>query len=236
MTTTRIDRICTLLKGIETGDPDAVKVISPTRYIQHNPQTHTGREGLAELFGRLSKASPRVNIVRAFEDGDFVSAHTEYDFASRRIGFEIFRFEGDLAVEHWDNIQPRQGPNPSGHSMVDGPTAATDFDRTEANRDLVRAFIETVPIAGKFNSLDDFVNTDDYTEHHPNGVDGFAPPGAVAEDQGNFVLVVSEGARSGLHFAFYDLYRIEANRIVEHWDTTEAIAPPQEWKHDNGKF
>ena len=50
MTTTRIDRIRTLLKGIETGDPDAVKVISPTLYIQHNPQTQTGREGLAELF------------------------------------------------------------------------------------------------------------------------------------------------------------------------------------------
>jgi len=46
MTTTRIDRIRTLLKGIETGDPEAVSVISPTQYIQHNPQTQTGREGL----------------------------------------------------------------------------------------------------------------------------------------------------------------------------------------------
>jgi predicted SnoaL-like aldol condensation-catalyzing enzyme len=100
MTTTRIDRIRTLLKGIETGDPDAVKVISPTLYIQHNPQTHTGREGLAELFGRHSKTSPRVTIVRAFEDRDVVFAHTEYDFASRRVGFDVFRFEGDLAVEH----------------------------------------------------------------------------------------------------------------------------------------
>lgn len=42
MTNTRIDRIRTLLKGIETGDPHAVAVISPTQYIQHNPQTHTG--------------------------------------------------------------------------------------------------------------------------------------------------------------------------------------------------
>ena len=146
MTTTRIDRIRTLLKGIETGDPDAVSVISPTRYIQHNPQTQTGREGLAALFARLSKTSPRVNIVRAFADGDFVFGHTEYDFASRRIGFEVFRFEGDSAVEHWDNIQPREGPNPSGHSMVDGPAEASDLDHTEANRDLVRAFVERVRI------------------------------------------------------------------------------------------
>jgi predicted SnoaL-like aldol condensation-catalyzing enzyme len=254
LTTTRINRIRTLLKGIETGDPDAVSVISPTQYIQHNPQTHTGRKGLAELFARLSKTSPRVNIVRAFADGDFVFGHTEYDFANRRIGFEVFRFDGDLAVEHWDNIQPRHGPNASGHSMVDGPTEATDLDRTEANRNLVRAFIESVRVAGDFNSLDAFVCTEHYTEHHPNGVDGFLPLKLLLSTstsgsealvytrlhrvlaEGNFVLAVSEGSCAGVRTSIYDLYRVEADKIVEHWDTLEAVAPPEEWKHDNGKF
>jgi len=254
MTTTRIERIRTLLKGIETGDPDAVSVISQTQYIQHNPQTQTGRQGLAALFARLSKTSPRVNIVRAFADGDFVFGHTEYDFDSRRVGFEVFRFEGDSAVEHWDNIQPRRGPNPSGHSMVDGPTEATDFDDTEANRALVRAFVERVRIAGETNTLDTFVSTDRYTEHHPNGADGFAalklsldvtanPSEALVYHrlhrvlaQGNFVLAVSEGSREGVRTSFYDLYRVEAGRIAEHWDTIEVVAPPEEWKHDNGKF
>jgi predicted SnoaL-like aldol condensation-catalyzing enzyme len=254
MTTARIDRIRTLLKGIETGDADAVSVISETQYIQHNPQTHTGREGLAALFARLSKTSPRVNIVRAFADGDFVFGHTEYDFASRRVGFEVFRFEGDLAVEHWDNIQPRQGPTASGHSMVDGPTEAIDFDSTEANRALVRTFVERVRIAGEINTLDAFVCAERYTEHSPYGADGFASLqlhlGSTASGtegliyrrlhrvvaQGNFVLTVSEGSRAGVHTAFYDLYRAEAGRIVEHWDTVEAIAPPEEWKNDNGKF
>lgn len=254
MTTSRIERIRALLKGIETGDPDSVSVISETQYIQHNPQTHTGREGLVALFARLSKTSPRVNIVRAFADGDFVFGHTEYDFASRRVGFEVFRFEGDFAVEHWDNIQPRQGPNPSGHSMVDGPTEATDIDCTETNRALVRAFVERVHIAGEIDSLDTFVSTDRYTEHHPNAADGFADlklrldvTAGAAEAvvyrrlhrvlaQGNFVLAVSEGSRAGVHSSFYDLYRVEAGRIVEHWDTIEAVAPPEEWKNDHGKF
>ncbi|MGI9416035.1 MAG: nuclear transport factor 2 family protein, partial [Hyphomicrobiales bacterium] len=121
MTSKRKDQIRALLKGIETGDVAAVAVVNQDKYIQHNPQTHEGSEGLAALFKRLSKTSPRVNIVRAFADGDYVFAHTEYDFATRRIGFEVFRFEDDLAIEHWDNIQGRQGPNPSGHTMVDGP-------------------------------------------------------------------------------------------------------------------
>ena len=254
MTSTRIDRIRTLLKGIETGDPDAVSVISPTQYVQHNPQTQTGREGLAALFARLSKTSPRVNIVRAFTDGDFVFGHTEYDFESRRIGFEVFRFENDLAVEHWDNIQPREGPNASDHSMVDGPTQATDFDRTESNRTLVREFVERVHIAGEIKTLDTFVCTDHYTEHHPNGVDGFASLQPRFEGmasgsesliyrrlhrvlaQGNFVLSVSEGARGGVHTSFCDLYRVEDGKIVEHWDTIEPVAPPEDWQNDNGKF
>jgi len=70
------DQICALLKGIETGDPEAVAVVNESKYIQHNPLTREGNIGLAELFKRLAKTSPRVEIVRVFEDGDFVFATT----------------------------------------------------------------------------------------------------------------------------------------------------------------
>ena len=55
----RKDRIRALLKGIETGDPDSVKVVNEAKYIQHNPQTLEGSEGLAALFARLAKSNPR---------------------------------------------------------------------------------------------------------------------------------------------------------------------------------
>lgn len=80
-------------------------MVNQARYIQHNPQTHKGSEGLEALFKRLSKTSPRVNIVCAFADGDYVFAHTEYDFAKSNIGFEVFRFDGDQVVEHRDTIE-----------------------------------------------------------------------------------------------------------------------------------
>ena len=54
--------------------------------------------------------------------------------------------------------------------------------------------------------------------------------------QGNFVLCVSEGSFDGNHTAFYDLFRLANDKIVEHWDTTETVAPVEEWKNDNGKF
>ena len=255
MTSERKARIHALLKGIQSGDEAAVSVVNPDKYIQHNPQTREGGEGLAVLFKRLSKTSPRVNIVRIFEDDDFVFGHTEYEFSTSRIGFEVFRFDGDQTVEHWDNIQSRKGPNSSGHSMVDGPTKAIEHELTEPNRQLVHLFVNEVLLNRNFNKLENYINNDNYTEHNPRIGDGVAALTSalsaqmVNEDheiqyhknhrllaEGNFVLSVSEGSLHGVHSSFYDLFRVALGKIVEHWDTTEAIPDGALWKNDNGKF
>ena len=49
------EQICTLLKGIEKGDPGSVTVVNESQYIQRNPRIRAGNFGLAELFKRLSK-------------------------------------------------------------------------------------------------------------------------------------------------------------------------------------
>lgn len=256
MTSKRKDQILTLLKGIETGDEASIAVVNPDKYIQHNPQTHEGGEGLAALFKRLSKSSPRVNIVRVFSDGDYVFAHTEYDFDTRRIGFEIFRFEGDQTVEHWDNIQPREGPNLSGHSMVDGPTEASDLDKTNYNREIVNSFVDDVLIDGQFDKLNHYIDGKRYSEHNPRTGHGLSGLNSTLLDkevsnegitidydrkhrilaEGNFVLTVSEGSVNGVHSSLFDLYRVFDGKIVEHWDTVEPVPPRSEWKNDNGKF
>ena len=254
MTTPKKDQIRALLKSIETGDPASVAVVNEAKYIQHNPQTHEGSEGLAALFKRLSKTGPRVNMVRGFEDGAFVFAQMEYDFSSRKICFEVFRFEDGQAVEHWDNIQERLGPNQSGHSMVDGPTEVCDLELTENNRTHARSFIETVLIDGQLGKLTDYVAETGYVDHNPRLGDGvdILRSALEAKDEGhrridyrrlhrvlaegNFVLCVSEGNYDDIPSAFYDLFRLDKGKIVEHWDTTEKIAPRSEWKNDNGKF
>ena len=252
MTQRRKDLIHALLKGIETGDPASVAVVNQEKYIQHNPQTAEGGEGLEVLFKRLAKTSPRVNIVRIFSDGDFVFAHTAYDFSTSRVGFEIFRFEGDQAVEHWDNIQVRRGPNGAGHTMVDGSTQVTDLDQTERNRNLVRSFVATVLTQRHLNELEAYIDEGNFIDHNPRlaGLAELREALANSENdksiryerlhrvlaEGNFVLAVSEGALNGVHTSFFDLFRIADGRVVEHWDTTEAIPPRSEWKNQNGKF
>jgi predicted SnoaL-like aldol condensation-catalyzing enzyme len=246
------EQIRALLKGIETGDREAVTVVNESKYIQHNPLTREGNVGLAELFKRLAKSSPRVEIVRVFEDGDYVFAHTDYDFNVVEVGFEVFRFEDGLVVEHWDNLQSKPGsPNPSGHTMLDGPTATTDLDRTEENRDLIRSFVEEVLVNDQLSRLDHYIASEGYIEHNPHMTDGLP---ALRETlsrndkarrydkihrllaEGSFVLCVSEGNLDENHVSFYDLFRVADGKIVEHWDTVDPVPPRSEWVNNNGKF
>lgn len=254
MRSKRKDQICALLKGIETGDPSSVTVVNQDKYIQHNPQTHEGNEGLEALFKRLSQSNPRVNVVRVFEDGDFVFAHTEYDFTNLNIGFEVFRFEDDLAVEHWDNIQSRQGPSPSGHTMVDGPTEASDLSQTEYNREIVRSFVDDILINERYEKLELYIVEGNFIQHNSRIADGLSALRLSIDKtsnqylrteydrihrllaEGSFVLAVCEGYFEGSHYAFYDLFRLEKGKLVEHWDTIEVIPPRNKWKNENGKF
>lgn len=135
--TTREQQVADLLKSIETGAREPIAVINPDKYIQHNLAAADGLAGFGALMQQLPPGSARANTVRVFEDGDFVFAHTEYDFFGPKIGFDIFRFEGDRIVEHWDNLQETNGP-----AKIDGPSAATDLEKSDENKALVRAHVE----------------------------------------------------------------------------------------------
>jgi predicted SnoaL-like aldol condensation-catalyzing enzyme len=255
MPTDRKQQVVDLLESIESGAPGPVAVIDPDRYTQHNLAVADGLEGFGALLAQLPKGSARVDTVRVFQDGDFVFAHTDYDFFGPKIGFDVFRFENGKIVEHWDNLQEKPGtPNPSGHTMTDGPTDALDLHATAANKQRVAAFVDDILVNGRMDRLAGYIDADNYTQHNPHIADGLAGLGAALEamakagvtmkyervhrvlGEGNFVLTVSEGQLAGRHTAFYDLFRVEAGKIVEHWDTIETRPPTSEWKNANGKF
>ncbi len=125
MSAERKQQVTDLLKSIETGDAKPAGVINATKYTQHNLGVADGIEGLVAVLKLLPKDSAKVKTVRVFADGDYVFAHTEYDFFGPKIGFDIFRFEDGKIVEHWDNLQDKPAkPNPSGHTMTDGAAGA----------------------------------------------------------------------------------------------------------------
>jgi len=248
-------QVTALLKSIETGESAPVAAIDPTRYTQHNLAAADGLAGFGALLQRLPKGSAKVETVRVFEDGPYVFTHTAYDFFGPKIGFDIFRFENGKVVEHWDNLQETPvRPNPSGRTMIDGPTEARDLSRTQENKRLVSAFVDDILVNGRMDKLAGYFDGDRYLQHNPQVADGVSGLGAALEamaragvtmkydrvhqvlGEGNFVLVVSEGSFAGKPSSFYDLFRVENGKIAEHWDTIETIPPRAEWQNGNGKF
>jgi predicted SnoaL-like aldol condensation-catalyzing enzyme len=248
-------QVIDLLKSIETGDGAPVAVINPEKYTQHNLAVADGLAGFGALLAQLPKGSARVSTVRAFRDGDFVFTHTDYNFFGPKIGFDIFRFEDGKIVEHWDNLQEKPSrPNPSGHTMTDGPTEPTEREKTEENKATVRSFVDDILVNGRLDKLSGYYDGDHYVQHNPQIADGVSGLGAALKamadagvvmkyervhrvlGEGNFVLVVSEGSLAGAHTAFYDLFRVQGGKIAEHWDTIETIPAKEQWKNQNGKF
>lgn len=252
---TRKSKVLALLKSIETGDQGPASVIHPERYTQHNLSVADGLAGFGAALAALPEGSARVNTVRVIADGDLVATHTDYDFFGPKIGFDVFRFEGDRIVEHWDNLQETPDSlNPSGRSMIDGPTDVVDPDRTEDNRALVRRFVDEILVRGEMDKLGGYFDGDTYIQHNPNVGDGLSGLAAALEAmaaqgvtmvyervhrvlaEGNFVLSISEGRFAGQHVAYYDLFRVDGGKIAEHWDVIEEIPERSDWKNANGKF
>ncbi len=248
-------QVIELLEAIETGERAPVGVIDPEHYEQHNLGAADGLAGFGALLQALPEGSAKVRTVRVFQDGDRVFAHTEYDFFGPKIGFDIFRFENGKIVEHWDNLQETpKAPNPSGRTMIDGPTESTEHDKTAANKALVGRFVDDILVNGRMAKLADYIDGERYLQHNPQIGDGLSGLGAALAamakagiamkydrvhqvlGEGNFVLTVSEGSFAGKPTSFYDLFRVEGGKLVEHWDTIEPILPRAQWKNDNGKF
>lgn len=248
------DKAVALLNTFNTGDQTPISYINPTQYIQHNLAVGDGLAGFGEVMKQMPPQGFKANVKRTFQDGDYVVTHTEYDFFGPKAGFDIFRFEEGKIVEHWDNLAEVAAPNPSGRTQFDGPTEAKDLDKTDANKAVVKGFFDDVLFGAAPQKMTEYVSTETYHQHNTMVGDGLAALGEAMEGvakagtpmtyqknhfilgEGNFVLAASEGLFLNKEVAFYDLFRIEDGKIVEHWDVIQDIPPKSEWKNENGKF
>lgn len=255
-----IEKATRLIEALETGDSKALRYVSDDMYIQHNLGFASGKEAIEPLFSD-SPTGFTTTIHRAFADDDIVFMHNSYggdwNNGVPQVAFDVFRFERGKIVEHWDNLQDEvpMSETVSGRSMVDGPTVASDLDNTAANKQLVTDFVNTVLIDGDVSNITDYVSATEYAQHNPGVGDGLDGLGAALEyfatnglllqydelhyvyADGNFVLTISEGLfLDNQYVAYYDLFRVDNGKIVEHWDVIQNIPPESEWQNTNGKF
>ena len=238
-------------------DSTAIDRFFSEPFVQHDPNIGDGLPGLRAFVTELANSpTTNVTIYRTVVDGDIVMLHSKYEgwpgFSGPVIAFDLFRFKDGKIVEHWGGQTPETGPNPSGHTQLDGPTAVVDRKQTEGNRTLVRNFKQVVTVELRFDRADEFIDTDHYVQHASKVSDGGAQMKARVSQvekpgntpvliprryiaDGNFVLCLVE-ARTEPPTANYDLFRVENGKIAEHWDVLSVIPPQNKWKNSNAPY
>jgi len=247
------------LDGIRDGHAAvALEKYIGGKYTQHSTGVADGKEGFLEFFTPFLAAHPDrdFRIVRAFEDGQYAFVHVHQTLdggATQWVTTDLFDTDAnDKIVEHWDVISAFAGPNPSGHTQVDGSTEIGDLEKTEANKAIIAEFARVVLQAGELRRLAEFVSSAAFVQHSSQVGDGLAGLWRFWENEaagraivfrevfrivgsGNFVVTYSRVTIGSAKFALFDIFRLENGVIVEHWDNMEPIPPPEEARN-SGKF
>jgi predicted SnoaL-like aldol condensation-catalyzing enzyme len=258
-TMTTKETVGTFLGAVLKNDPTTMRELANEEYVQHNPFIPTGLEPFIQMLPVLQENGTTAENIRMFQDGNYVFMHNIWRNAKpfgadEMVSFDIIRLDDEGKVaEHWDAMTPLISETASGRTQTDGPTAAKDLDKTEANKALAKAMVEDILMGKNPNKIADYISAEQYDQHNPDIKDGLtgiieAVEYLTAQDnmfkytkihkvlgEGDFVLTVSEGEWGGKKHVFYDLLRFENGQAVEHWDVIQPI-PTEGLANNNGMF
>lgn len=240
---------------VKDYDVEKAKTYFKEDYIQHNPGAPQGLSASLQMIPLLKQANTTVQTHRIFQDGDIIVMHNTLHNAAPLGGdafvvFDVYRMEEGMVAEHWDAITPLV-ESTYGNTQVDGSTKIIDLDKTEANKKVASDLVNKVFINQNISLLSEYFH-EDYIEHNPmspggikglmEGLQKYAEMGVVLKleklhkvlGEGNFVLAMIEASMNGQPTIIYDLYRMEAGKVAEHWDVIQPI--PAEKANSNGVF
>jgi predicted SnoaL-like aldol condensation-catalyzing enzyme len=213
-------------------------------YIQHSPTVPDGKAGLLQMLNFLKilprPAEIKSPIVRTIADGDLVAVHLDVPFMGKRLAVvDIFRVLNGKLIEHWDASQEIAAGNDeftSGTKTININASNENTKRVASrffnacingdglntellNPDLIEHNKEVVSVGGLLAHLTQQTSNYETKIHR-----------VVAE--GDFAVVQSEWGGPERSFVQYDIVRVEANRIAEHWSVVQGI--PETMAHSNG--
>lgn len=244
------------LKGIKEGKVEVVKEYTGARYTQHSTGVKDGTAGFIEFFeGFIKRTTSRdIRVIRIIEDGSFVFAHVYQDIdkgSAKWVTTDLFDTdENDKIVEHWDVISEYKElkDTVSGNDMILGDFKPKDLDKTQQNKALVRTFLVDIFQNKNYSNLDKYISSSKYIQHNANIKNGIEAVREFLETQnitydfvfnvigeGDYAVSYSKVTFNKVQFATFDIFRIENEKIVEHWDNMEVM-PKIEELTNSGKF
>ena len=253
------ETVGTFLGAVLKQDSATMRELANADYIQHNPFIPTGLEPFIGMLPILKENGTSAENIRMFQDGNYVFMHNVWKNAKpfgadEMVSFDIIRLDDKGKVaEHWDAMTELVKETASGRTQTDGPTEVQDLDKTEENKAVARSLVEDVLMGKAPNNIGNYISAEQYHQHNPGIKDGLegiveAVQYLTAQNnmftytkihkvlgEGNFVLTVSEGEWNGKQQVFYDLFRIQNGKAVEHWDVIQEI-PTEGTAHSNGMF
>jgi predicted SnoaL-like aldol condensation-catalyzing enzyme len=195
-------------------------------YYQHNP---IAKSGVATFRSVMSSFVPSASFqyerLLTLADCDLVVVYGRY--SQTGLIFDMFRVKGDKIMEHWDS-DTNQASEAGSIDALD-ETAAT-----AEHRALFAQFAATVLVGGDAERAADYLSAD-FIEHRGTATGPTAFTQYLSRENlsytkvhhviadGNFVFALSEGKRGSAGFGFYDLFRFEGGKLVEHWDSRRPI-------------
>jgi predicted SnoaL-like aldol condensation-catalyzing enzyme len=210
-------------------------------YIQHSPTVKDGREGLLEMLAFL-KTLPKPTeqgsspIIRVIADGDLVATHLDIKFMGQRVAvIDLFRLQDGKIAEHWDVGKTLTEDENASVTMTNGTTIIDGTADTGRNKSFITGFYQEVFGNGK--AAGNYLAAD-YVEHNPaNSL--LSNAGHIVKvhrliGEGDFVVAHCECIMSGKSFSQMHIFRIEADKIAEHWSVEQEV--PEVMAHGNGMF
>src|SRR5262249_34696279 len=89
-----VSKTVALINSLQTGDPSAaIRFVDDKTYIQHDLDVPDGKAALLAFIPYSARAGNTAHVARAFSDGDYVVAHTDYNLFGPKIGFDVVRFD-----------------------------------------------------------------------------------------------------------------------------------------------
>jgi predicted SnoaL-like aldol condensation-catalyzing enzyme len=195
-------------------------------YLQHNPIATSGVATFKSIMGSLvTSASFSYQRLRTLADCDLVVVQGKY--SGTGVIFDMFRMKDGKLMEHWDSDSNQA-------SDSGGPTQVAEGAGAQ-NRAQVLAFIQKVLVDGEHAAATQMLSAS-FIEHRSSSASG---PSALVDyltkdairytkvhhviADGNYVFTLSEGKLGSAGYGFYDLFRLEAGTIVEHWDSRRSV-------------
>jgi predicted SnoaL-like aldol condensation-catalyzing enzyme len=201
------------------------------------------------VVGLRRSGFPRIDfeIVRMFQDGSATFIQAAHMSGAREAAWGSMSLISKPSDRHPDGLCRQITVTSADRSQPDqtmsrGSRNACDLEHTFQNKALAEEFTRTVMLDRQYHRLSDYLCKRDFVSHNARIGPNFEAMQAFLDAQetsqklfeytelievvgkGNFVAVFCSLDFRGEPHNACDLYRLDAGRIVEHWDVAERVA------------